>query len=65
MATRRLKDMGSECWGVLEDDVLVARIVPHDIGYGWKLVDLQGKALNTRNFETPELALKHLPGGHQ
>ena len=26
---RTIKDTGGECWEVYDDDVLVARIVPH------------------------------------
>lgn len=59
--SRTMKDTGSECWEVYDDDSLVARIVPHNTGAGWKIVDLQGNALNTRSFETPDLALKFLP----
>ena len=47
---------GTECWEVYDDDILVARIVPHDTGSGWKLVDLEGNALNPRSFQTPTLA---------
>ena len=59
--SRTMKDTGSECWEVYDEDCLVARIVPHDTGAGWKLVDLNGNALNTRSFETPNLAEKYLP----
>jgi len=59
--SRTIKDTGSECHEVYDDDCLVARIVPHDTGTGWKLVDLNGTALNTRSFERPSLAVEYLP----
>jgi hypothetical protein len=59
--TRTLRDAGSECWAVYDNDRLVARIVPHDSGTGWKAVDLNGKALTTQPRDTPELVLKYLP----
>jgi hypothetical protein len=58
---RTLKDAGSECWAVYDDDRLVARIVPHDAGGGWKAVDLNGKALTTQPYGWPELCLQYLP----
>jgi hypothetical protein len=57
------KDAASQCTEVYEDDYLVARIVPHDIGTGWKIVDLESKTLTTQPYETVELALKYLPIG--
>jgi hypothetical protein len=61
MTTRTMKETGTECWEVYDDDSLVARIVRHATETGWMLVDLQGNALNTRSFETPKLAEKYLP----
>jgi hypothetical protein len=56
-----MKETGSETREVYDDAVLVAHIVPHDTGVGGKLVDPNGRALNTRSFETPKLAEKYLP----
>jgi hypothetical protein len=58
-----LRDAGAECKAVHEDGDLVARLVPHDSGSGWKIVDLNGKALSTQPYETPRLALRYLPRG--
>ncbi len=57
------KDTGTECTEVYENGYLVARIVPHDSGFGWKVVGPQGKGLSTRAFETRELTLQYLPRG--
>jgi hypothetical protein len=58
---RTIKDTGSECWEVYDDDVLVARIEPHDTGSGWRGVDLTGRALTVQSYSTPQLVLQHLP----
>ena len=58
---RTLKNAGQECWAVYDGDRLIARIVPHDTGAGWKGVDLNGNALTTQSCLTPELVLEDLP----
>jgi hypothetical protein len=37
--------------------------VPHGTPFGWKIVNLEGKALTTQPYQTVELALKYLPIG--
>jgi hypothetical protein len=54
---RTIKDKGSECREVYDDDVLVARIVPHDSGSGWKGVNLIGRTLTVQPYSTPQLVL--------
>jgi hypothetical protein len=56
-----LKQTGTECHEVYKDDRVVARVVPHNRGTGWKLVDLKGNALDPRSYGTPELAIRYLP----
>ncbi len=58
-------DAGKDCYAVYDGDRLVARIVPHRSGFGWRAVspDLAEKDLTTQRYETPELALKYLPAG--
>ena len=58
---RTLEFTGSGFWEVYDDDCLVAHIVPHNSGTGWKLVDLRGHAFSIRTDETPELAAQYLP----
>ncbi len=57
------KDTGTACTDVYEDGHLVARLVPHDRGSGWKIVDLKGSALTTQPYDTAKLALQYLPTG--
>jgi hypothetical protein len=56
-----LTNTAIECREVWEDDQLIARIVPHDSGVGWQIVDLAGNTLDPRSYATQEWAEKSVP----
>ena len=59
--SEKLTNTAVECREVWEDDQIVAHIVPHDSGVGWKIVDLNGNTLDPRSYSTPEWAEKYVP----
>jgi hypothetical protein len=50
-----------DCWYVYEDGTLVGLVRPWPPGPDWKLVDLDGGLLSTRQFSTPQMAARFYP----
>lgn len=50
-----------DCWHVYEDGALVGLVRPWPPGPDWKLVDLDGGLLSTRQFSTPQMAARFYP----